>query len=180
MRVHLWHWHVWDTMVILQEGNLPHPQCSLCNMLVPWRSLNGSHKHTSQCMPGAEPNQWSLAVEEERAVKSRAFSTYGSTLVMVPPFNYLGRVLLAVDDYWPAMIRILKKSRAVWKGMTRILIREGERPRVYGFFFKAVVQLVLLFVAEMRVVTPRTRRVLGGFQDQVKRRLMGRLQRRRL
>ena len=99
---------------------------------------------------------------------------------MVPPFNYLGRVLLAVDDYWPAMIRILKKSRAVWKGMTRILIRKGERPRVYGFFFKAVVQLVLLFVAEMRVVTPRTRRVLGGFQYQVKRRLMGRLQRRRL
>ena len=50
--MHLWHWHVWDTMVILQEGNLPHPQCSLCNMLVTWRYLNGSHKHTSQCMTG--------------------------------------------------------------------------------------------------------------------------------
>ena len=27
-------------MVILEEGNPPHPQCPLCSMLVPWRSLN--------------------------------------------------------------------------------------------------------------------------------------------
>ena len=99
---------------------------------------------------------------------------------MVPPFNYLGRVLLAVDDYWPEMIRILKKSREVWRRMTRILTRERERPRVYGFFFKAVLQLVLLFGAETRLVNPRTRRVLGGFQDQVERRLMGQLPRRRI
>ena len=25
MRVNFWHWHVRDTVVILEEGNLPHP-----------------------------------------------------------------------------------------------------------------------------------------------------------
>ena len=35
MRVHLWYRHVRDTVVILEEGNLPHPRCPLCYMLVP-------------------------------------------------------------------------------------------------------------------------------------------------
>ena len=33
-RVHLWHRHIRDTVVILEEGNLPHPLCLLCDMLV--------------------------------------------------------------------------------------------------------------------------------------------------
>ena len=39
--------------------------------------------------------------------------------------------------------------------MMRILSRDGADPRVYGFFFKAVVQAVLLFSSETWVVTPR-------------------------
>ena len=35
MRVQLWHRHVRDTVVILEEGDLPHPRCPLCDMLVP-------------------------------------------------------------------------------------------------------------------------------------------------
>ena len=45
--------------------------------------------------------------------------------------------------------------------MSRILIREGARPRVSGFFFKAAVQSVLLFGAETWVVIPCTRRVIS-------------------
>ena len=40
MRVHFWRRHVWDIVIILEEGNLPHPRCSRCDMLVPWRYLN--------------------------------------------------------------------------------------------------------------------------------------------
>ena len=69
------------------------------------------------------------------------------------------------DDDWTAVIQNLMKAQAVWKNMSRILSREGERPRVSGFFFKAVIQLVFLFGAETWVVTPRMGRVLGGFQD---------------
>ena len=35
MKVHLWHRNVRYTVVILEEGNLPHPPCPLCYMLVP-------------------------------------------------------------------------------------------------------------------------------------------------
>ena len=59
--------------------------------------------------------------------------------------------------------------------MTRVLSRDGTRPCMPGFFFKAVAQLVLIFSADMWVVTPHMVRVLGGFQYQVERRLMGRI-----
>ena len=37
MRMNFWKRNVRDTVVILEEGNLPHPQCPLCDMMVPWR-----------------------------------------------------------------------------------------------------------------------------------------------
>ena len=64
MRVHFWHRNVRDTVVILEEGNLPHPWCPMCDIMAPWRNLNGTHRRTSQCKRGAEWNQRRLAAEE--------------------------------------------------------------------------------------------------------------------
>ena len=35
MWLHFWHRHVRDTVVILEEENLSHPRCPLCDMMVP-------------------------------------------------------------------------------------------------------------------------------------------------
>ena len=48
-----------------------------------------------------------------------------------------------------------------------------------GFFFKAVVQVVLLFFAETWLVTPGMVRFLGEFQYQLMRHLMGWLPRKK-
>ena len=44
MRTNLWihfvHFHVQDTVVIMKEGNRPHPHCQTCEMFVPWAVLN--------------------------------------------------------------------------------------------------------------------------------------------
>ena len=74
IRVKLWH---------RQEVNLPHPCFPLCDILVPWRSLNGMHRHTAQCKRVAEKKRRRLSEEEEeeeREVTSRAFSAYGCPL----------------------------------------------------------------------------------------------------
>ena len=91
--------------------------------------------------------------EEERAVTSRTFIADGHPLEMVTYFIYLGRVISAADDDWLAVVRNLAKVRSVWRSMTRILIKEVERPQVSGFFFKAVVQSSMLFGVETWVVT---------------------------
>ena len=116
-------------------------------------------------MKGVECKRWKLAAEEERAATSRAFSAYGLPLEMATSFRYLGRVILATDEDCPSVIRNLAKTQVVWRSMMRILSREGKNPRLYRFFFKAVVQSILLFCAEMWVLTLCMGRVLGGFQD---------------
>ena len=107
------------------------------------------------------------------------FSSYGIPLEIVTSFRYLGRVILEADDDWPAVVRNLENVRAVWRRMTRILRREGSEPRVSGFFFKYIIQSVLIFGMETWVITSRMGQVLGGFQDQVEQRLTGQLLRKR-
>ena len=54
MQVHFIFWHVLDTVIILEEGNLPHPWFPRCDMLVPWRDMNERHLVTAQCSKGEE------------------------------------------------------------------------------------------------------------------------------
>ena len=61
MKVHFWHRHVRDVVIILGEGNLPHPICPRCDILVPWRSLNGCHKTTAMYRSGADRKRRRLA-----------------------------------------------------------------------------------------------------------------------
>ena len=51
-------------MIILEGVNLPHPRFPWCNMLVPWKALNGRHITTAQCANGVEWKIWQLAEEE--------------------------------------------------------------------------------------------------------------------
>ena len=39
MQAHFLHRYILDTMVILEEENLPYPRCPQFNMMVPWRTL---------------------------------------------------------------------------------------------------------------------------------------------
>ena len=97
---------------------------------------------------------------------------------MVTSFKYLGRVILATDNDWPVVVRNLSQAKKVWSRMSRILNREGEAPRVSGLFSKAIIQAVLLFGAETWVVTLCMDEALGGFHNQVTRRLTGQILRR--
>ena len=66
IRVYFVHRYVLDTVVILEEGNFPHPQCAWCDMQVPWRDMNGRHPGTAQCLKGAKRKSWRLAETETR------------------------------------------------------------------------------------------------------------------
>ena len=52
MQVHFFHRHVQDTVIILEEGNLPQLWGPHCNMLVPWSALNRRQLATYQCAKG--------------------------------------------------------------------------------------------------------------------------------
>ena len=139
---------MWEVDLLQYHQGVP-------DVLVTWRSMNRMHRRKTQCKRGAESNPRQLAAEEEREVTARAFSTYGLPLEMVTSFRYPVWVISAVDDDWPAVVRNLSRVRAVWKRKIKIHSREGGAPRMSNFFFKAVVQVLLLFGLETWVVTPR-------------------------
>ena len=55
----------------------------------------------------------------------KAFHAYGTKIRAVTEFKYLGRVLTNTDDDWLAMASNIRKARAIWGRLARILGREG-------------------------------------------------------
>ena len=162
MRVHFLHRHVLNTVVILEEGNLPHPWCARCDMLVPRRNLNGRPPATAQCARGAERKRRRISEAETREIFKRAFEEYRELIQNVSAFRYMWRVLKAGDDDWIALVGNLGKAHKILGRLSRILGREGEDPKVSGNFYKAVAQAMLLFWAEMWVLTQRMEQTLDS------------------
>ena len=179
MRMHFCSRHVRDIVIILEEENLPHPRFSQCDMLVPWRALNRRHHATALFRKGAERKRRQIAEEDLKDSTERAFEAYGKPIETVNKFKYLGRVMTAGDDDWPAVAGNLVKAWKSWGRLTKILSREGAEKRVSGNFFKAVVQQVLLFWAETWVLTPWIERELEIFMHRAACRITGRQTRRR-
>ena len=86
MRVHFVHRHVHNTVVILEEGNLPLPRFPRCNLQVSRKALNGRHLGTSQCRMGTERKRIWLAEAEMRKTLERAFHAYGKQMKAVMEF----------------------------------------------------------------------------------------------
>ena len=98
MRVHFVHRHVHDTVVILEEGNLPLPRWPWCDLQVSRKALNGRRLETSQCRTGTERKRRRLAEAETQITSERAFHAYEEHMRAVTEFRYLGRVLTDTDD----------------------------------------------------------------------------------
>ena len=91
MQVQFLHWHVQDTVIIPEEGNLPNPRCPWCNMLVPWRDLNRWHLSTAQCAKGAERKLRRMAEEEMWESAERDFQDYRRPLDTITSLKIWGR-----------------------------------------------------------------------------------------
>ena len=60
-------------------------------------------------------------------------------------FSYLGRVLTAGYDNLITLVGNLGKARkSLWR-LSWILIREGADPKVFGHFYKAVIDPSILY-----------------------------------
>ena len=80
MRVYFLYRHVLDTVVILEEGNLPHPRYTQCDMLVPRWALNGRNPVIAQFSRGGEKKRRRISEEEMREILEWDFEAYGELL----------------------------------------------------------------------------------------------------
>ena len=106
------HYHMWDTIVIMKEGNPPsHHRCFDCDMFVTWANLNHRHPTIAIYDWVSNMSRKRLAEEEERAGAETALRTYGKLLKTVMYFKYLGGLLTATYDDWPVIFKLHK----AWK-----------------------------------------------------------------
>ena len=68
----------------------------------------------------------------------REFHAYGKPMEAVSEFCYLGQLLTATDDDWPAVAGNIRKARVSWGRLAWVLGREGADPKVSRSFYTAV------------------------------------------
>ena len=130
----------------LEEGNLPQPRCPLCDMMVLWRAFNGMHRRTAQCKQGAMLKRRRLTAEGGEGGDRQGFQN----LWAPPGDDDLLQIFVTVDLSIRQRISGCGKELILGEGDMEEddtnLQQGGEALQVFGFFFKAVVQLVLIFI----------------------------------
>jgi len=167
LRRHFVYRHSADTLCILEEGSHPLPKCELCGMHV---KHSASRHRTSQiCRDGQTRRAQRDARELARRARERVFRVNGVPLKRVDTFKYLGRPLASTDDDWPAIHSNLAKARKRWGMIRRVLVREGADARVSGYFYKAVVQSVVLYGSETWTLDQAKLNALRGLHNRLTR-----------
>ena len=104
------HWHVQDTVAILDDVNHPHTICAFCEIFSLWSSLNDRHPVTDMCTRGVEKKRRRIAAEVARSGVETAFQAYGQPLANVGLFKYLGCLPMATDYYWTPVVANLSNA----------------------------------------------------------------------
>ncbi len=87
----------------------------------------------------------------------------GDVLDWVEVFKYLGHMLSQDDNDTQAVQAQVVKTRKCWDCVGKVLRSKNASPHVCGYFYKAVIQGVLLFGSETWNLTPVLLTQLEGF-----------------
>ena len=131
--------------MILEEGNLPYPMLTKCDTFLSHKALNIQNLAMTFCCRGEERKWRRLEKEEAQTGTELEITAYGITIAPVTYFKYLGKVLLAEDNDWPAVVHNLWRARKKWAQLTSVLRKEGADARTSGQIYLSVVQSVMLY-----------------------------------
>ena len=124
-------------------------------------------------MEGRDRRRRAAALEDSRWARDFVFYARHKPLETVREFKYLGRIVSNDNNDWPAVLRNLKRARSKWAMIRKVLVRDQANPRVAGYFYKAVVQAVLLYGCESWVITDSVLKRLESFHHKVARQITG-------
>ena len=147
-------------MFIPEQGDVQ--RCISCNCV--GDNVNSdAHRASDACQKASKRFNRYLALREEEASRTKSFTVGGTEIKRVTEFKYLGRIVSEDDNDSLAIEANLKKARAKWAMFKRLLTREHASRRVMGYFYKAIVQAILLFGAETWVISSADMRKLRKF-----------------
>jgi hypothetical protein len=170
MRRHFLFWHYYDTIIILEEGQLP--RCDNCGMFCTLSALAGKHKELALCKEGARQNKQKVTYLRCIRAFRCTFQIQDQPIKTVTTFRYLGRILTSWDNDWEAARQNLYKAKQRWAMISRILMRESAT-RISALFYKATIQMILLYGSETWVINNKILQLLTSFHHGIARRLTG-------
>jgi hypothetical protein len=94
------------------------------------------------------------------------YTIHGDVLERVEVYKYLGRMMAQDDDDAQANCPQLRKARATWAQVGKVLKGENTPPTVAAKFYLAVVQAVLLYAARHGSSPRRQWRDWKGFTSE--------------
>jgi hypothetical protein len=128
-----------------------------------YAAMNGRHYKTALCRDGIARRVQHAAADCVHLFLSQTFTAYGKELERVEVFKNLGRLLAYDNSNAQAVRGNLKKARAVWLRLSCTIRSENASPHACGIFYKATVQLILLFGNKMWNLSPLSLKLLEGF-----------------
>ena len=171
LRKHFRSRHPLDRIIIDEEGELP--QCIKCGLFS--KSANtAEHWRAVDCTRQSiiRARYFRQHFEKPKAKKVE-FNINGRKIKRVTEFKYLGRILHDSDDDQYACNRQLNRAKQKWARISKVLTTQGVDARVKGYFYKAIVQAVLLYGSESWCMTKAMIRKFKSFHLRVARYLSG-------
>ena len=132
-----------DIIIINEEGLLP--QCVQCGIF-----------QSNDCKRYAQVKNNKRLDRCNKAATNVKFQLNGNDIKKVDDFKYLGRIIDNTDDDLKAVENQLKKARATWGRMGKILkIKTDSNIRIMSIFYKVIIQTILLYGSESWVINEK-------------------------
>jgi len=160
MRRHFRDVHQKDLVKVPKEGR-KFCRCWRCGMQVDPKYT--CRQNSQEYQVGVERRQQREAAITLALALRQQFSVNGEALERVEVFKYLERLLAQDDDNIQAIRTQLRKARGTWAHVGQVLRAENVPPRVAAKFYKAVVQVVLLYDSKTWVLSTAALASLEGF-----------------
>ncbi len=138
-----------------------------------YAAKNGRHYNTAMCKDGLARKVQYAAAKRTHLALQQLFMAYGDELERVEVFKYLGRLLAYDDNDTRAVRGNIKKAQGVWARLSRTIRSENAPPRACSVFYKATVQLILLFGSKTWNLSPVSLKSLEGFHIRAAWRMAG-------
>jgi hypothetical protein len=151
MRQHFRDNHPMDLFKVPKEGRFD--RCKRCGMQV--HPLYPRHQLSKEFQVGVERRrQREVAVTAALALRQQ-FTIHGDVLEQVEFYKYLGWMMAQDDNNTQAVRAQLRKARATWAWVGKVLRGENTPPTVAAKFYLAIVQAILLYGSKTWVISPQ-------------------------
>ncbi len=159
MRQHFRDVHQMDIVKVPKEGRFN--RCERCGMQV--NPLYPRHWLSNECQVGKERRRQREAAVTVALALRQQFTIHGNVLERVEVYKYLGRMMAQDDDNAQAICAQLRKARATWAWVGKVLQGDNMSLTIAAKFYLAVVQAILLYSSETWVISPQAMAQLEGF-----------------